>query len=135
MMPGNLPVFAHPIVRKFLGFALVGIVGTTAHYAVLTALVEIVHLPVLAATTTGFAVGALVNYSLSRSLVFASDAAHTVALPKFLAVASLGAVVNWLVVFWLAGHLGVHYLLAQVVATGTVLFWNFAANHLWTFRK
>jgi len=27
----------------------------------------------------------------------------------------------------------VPYLLAQVIATGTVLFWNFAANRFWTF--
>jgi putative flippase GtrA len=28
----------------------------------------------------------------------------------------------------------VPYLLAQMVTTGIVLFWNFAAHKLWTFR-
>lgn len=29
--------------------------------------------------------------------------------------------------------MGVHYLIAQVCATGVVLFWNFIGNSVWTF--
>ena len=135
MTSGKLSAPARPLLQKFLGFALVGAVGTIAHYTVLAALVEIWHVPVLTATTVGFTVGGLVNYALSRRLIFASDAGHHVALPKFFTVAILGAVANWLVVAWLVERVGMHYLFAQLCATGTVLFWNFAANHLWTFRK
>jgi putative flippase GtrA len=27
-----------------------------------------------------------------------------------------------------------HYLIAQVIATGIVLIWNFLGNRIWTFR-
>lgn len=134
MQSGPPSTPAHLLLRGFLGFALVGAVGTAAHYAVLAALVEIWHVPVLVAVTAGFTVGAVVNYALSRHLVFDSGVAHVVALPRFLAIAAVGAFANFFVVGWLMER-GVYYLLAQLFATCGVLFWNFAANHFWTFRR
>ena len=125
----------HVPARQFLTFALVGVVGTAAHYLVLVTLVEALNVPVLPATTAGFICGAIVNYVLNRRFTFNSDTEHSVALPKFLAVAILGAGINWLVVSLLLELLGLHYLLAQLAATATVLIWNFAANYLWTFRR
>lgn len=124
----------HPVVAQFFGFAVVGLVGTAAHYAVLWFLVEFGSVSVVAATTAGFAVGAIVNYFLNRRFTFTSDATHAAALPKFLVIAALCAVVNALVVAWLLEHTNVHYLLIQLFATGTVFVWNFIANSLWTFR-
>jgi putative flippase GtrA len=124
-----------PLSSKFLRFAAVGLVGTAAHYSVLTALVELAGNPVVLATTLGFGVGALVNYLLNRRFTFASAARHAVALPKFLLIAAAGAVLNAAIVAWLLGHVPVHYLVIQLAATGIVLLWNFAANALWTFRR
>ena len=125
----------HTLLTRLIRFALVGAVGTGAHYAVLTVLVELFHVPILAATTAGFTVGALVNYTLNRRFTFASDAKHSVALPKFLVVAALGAACNALVVAWLLQQTDLHYLVVQLFATSVVLLWNFAANSLWTFRS
>ena len=122
------------VLVQFMGFAAVGLFGTVAHYAVLWLLVESVHIAVVPATTAGFVVGAVVNYALNRRFVFASNASHVVALPKFLLVAACGAVINGLAVAWLLAITDVHYLLIQLVATAAVLVWNFAANYLWTFR-
>lgn len=119
----------------FMRFAAVGICGTAAHYSVLWTLVEYAAMPVLIATSIGFGVGALVNYALNRRFTFDSDATHTDALPKFMTVALLGLVLNALIVKVLNVHFGIHYMLAQVFATGTVLVWNFAVNYLWTFRR
>ena len=122
------------VFSRFLRFALVGIFGTAAHYVVLVSLVEVYGIPVLIATTAGFLSGALVNYMLNRRFTFASDAKHAIALPKFLTVSVLGALINWLVVAWLLGHLNIHYIVVQLFATAAVLIWNFTANNIWTFR-
>lgn len=121
-------------LRQFLTFGLVGLFGTAAHYIVLALLVELLASPVLLATTTGFAVGAVVNYALNRRFTFTSTAPHHVALPKFLTVAAAGAVLNGAVVGLLLALTPWHYLVAQLLATATVLVWNFVANLLWTFR-
>lgn len=121
-------------LRQFLTFGLVGLVGTAAHYLVLAFLVELLASPVLLATTTGFVVGAVVNYVLNRRFTFSSTAPHHIALPKFLTVAAAGAVLNGAVVGLLVALTPWHYLLAQLLATAVVLVWNFVANLLWTFR-
>jgi putative flippase GtrA len=124
-----------PLSTRLLRFALVGLVGTAAHYSVLTALVELAGSPVVLATTLGFGVGALVNYTLNHRFTFASAERHAVALPKFLTIAAVGAVLNAAIVAWLLRHVPVHYLVIQLAATGTVLLLNFTANSLWTFRR
>jgi putative flippase GtrA len=42
---------------------------------------------------------------------------------------------NGLFVALFTETLAVHYLIAQFVTTGIVLFWNFLANQQWTFRR
>ena len=122
------------MLTKFLSFATVGVFGTAAHYTVLWALVEAGDVPVVAATTAGFVVGAIVNYVLNRRFTFVSKAAHSTALPKFLTVAAFGTAINALVVALLVEQTNIYYLVAQLFATGAVLVWNFAANYAWTFR-
>ena len=58
---------------------------------------------------------------------------HSVGLPRFLLVAAVGFVLNAALMAWMTASLGIHYLVAQVLATLLVLLWNFAANRHWTF--
>lgn len=122
------------VAARFIRFALVGVCGTAAHYGVLTLVVELLAIPVPAATTAGFVVGALVNYALNRRFTFRSSVDHGAALPKFFSIAAVGAVLNAGIVSWLLPRWHVHYLVIQLLATGIVLVWNFAGNQLWTFR-
>lgn len=120
---------------RFLRFAVVGAVGTGAHYALLLALVEGAGVAPVAGSVAGFLLGALVNYTLNRTLVFASDRAHVEALPRFLAVAGTGLCWNALLMYGLVDLFGLHYLLAQILTTGLLLGWHYVGNALWTFRK
>jgi putative flippase GtrA len=121
--------------QQFLTFALIGAVGTAVHYAMLVALIEAWGVNATLATTVGFACGAAVNYTLNRRFTFASERSHQAALPQFLAVAALGAALNYAVFEALTDWPSVHYLVAQAIATGLVLVWNFVANRYWTFAK
>lgn len=123
------------VTAKFIAFAVVGVFGTISHYIVLWILVEGVYVPILPATTAGFIVGAVVNYSLNRKFTFTSNAPHVIALPKFLTIATVGAGLNVLIMAMLLEVLKIHYLIIQLIATSTVLIWNFVANYVWTFRN
>jgi len=131
----TMRVFNRAVVAKFLRFALVGGISTGVHYIVLVMSVELFALPVLVATTAGFGAGAVVNYVLNRKFTFASRTAHESAVPKFLAIAVIGAVVNVEIVSLLLAHSSLHYIVVQLFATATVLIWTFTANSLWTFRS
>ena len=122
-------------IGRFLRFAVVGVVGTAAHYALLLTLVEGAGADPVAGSVAGFLLGALVNYTLNRRLVFRSDRAHVEALPRFLTVAGTGLCWNAALMYVSVDVLGVHYLVAQIVTTGLLLGWHYIGNALWTFRK
>lgn len=122
------------LVRQFLSFAGVGVVGTSAHFLALYSLVEFAGVVPYAASGAGFALGALVNYILNYYLTFQSDNRHREAMLKFFVVAFVGLVLNTLIMRFATEIIVLHYLLAQVIATGLVLIWNFAGNKYWTFR-
>jgi putative flippase GtrA len=122
------------MLAQFLKFAAAGALGTACHYAVLVLWVEAFGGPVVPGTLAGFVTGALVNYVIARRFVFRSDRPHQHALPRFAAIAAAGAAVNTAIVGALYGA-SMHYLLAQLIATGAVLILNFFANRYWTFRS
>jgi putative flippase GtrA len=124
----------HPIARQFVRFALVGGFATAVQYAILILLVELGGFDPVVATTIGFTIAAVANYSLNRLVTFTERPAFGVGLVKFFGVALVGAGFNALIVATLKG-LGLHYILAQLVATGTVMIWNFTANRTLVFRR
>jgi putative flippase GtrA len=119
--------------EQFIRFAIVGGVATGIQYAILIALVQGALAGPVAASSVGFAVSAIINYALNRSITFRSSQAHAEALPKFAIVAVLGLAVNASLIWLFHIPVGLHYLLAQVLATGGTLLWNFTLNRIWTF--
>lgn len=119
--------------RQFLIFAGVGAVGTAAHYSVLILLVQALRTDPVIATTFGFIVGAAINYLLNYRVTFNSDKKHREALIRFFTVAVAGSVINGWIMSAGIDSLDLHYLVAQLVATGIVLLFNYIANRYWTF--
>jgi putative flippase GtrA len=122
----------HSLVQ-FIDFAVVGVVGTAAHFVTLILLVQSASWAPAIATTAGFLVGALVNYALNYRLTFQSQASHADAVPRFLAIALLSMLLNVVIVWVLVHWNGMHYLLGQVIATSVILVVNFVANRALTF--
>ena len=113
---------------------LVGLAATLGHYSVLIGLVESGLATSVPATLAGYLVGGVISYILSRTHAFASDRPHRQAVWRFTLVAGVGFVMTGLFMGVLNGQWGVHYLVAQVIATGTVMLWSFSANRFWTFK-
>src|SRR5215831_18563658 len=124
---------ASPPYAQFLRYGSAGAIGTAAHFATLAALVQFAGAGAVAASTVGAVVGAVINYALNYRFTFASRRAHQVALPRFGAISAAGIVLNAAVLSVVLHFVQPHYLVAQVVATGTVLIVGFLANRKWTF--
>jgi putative flippase GtrA len=121
------------IKSQFLRFAGVGVIGTGAHYLALVSLVQFAGVNPIVSSMVGFALGGLVNYFLNYHFTFQSNQPHQSAMAKFFTVALLGLALNSLIVTLGIKKLAIHYLWAQLIATGVVLIWNFGSNRLWTF--
>ena len=122
------------LARQVFTFAIVGVAAAAGHYATLVMLVELFGTDAVAASLIGFAVGGLISYPLSRSLVFRSARGHAAAATSFVAVAAVAFALDGVLMAWLIGRLGLHYLPAQVLTTLVLLTWTFTANRFWTFR-
>jgi putative flippase GtrA len=124
----------HSTASQFLRFATVGGVATAIHYLILVVLVHATNMDAVWASSIGFIVSAVCNYLLNYRFTFKSNVEHRGAIFKFFLVAGVGLLLNSLVMQVSTEYAGMHYLLAQLLATALVLIWNFTGNRLWTFK-
>lgn len=123
------------LARQFSAFFGVGLVAAVVHYGTLIALVEGWGAGPVPATLAGYGLGGVVSYWLNRRHVFSSDRPHREATWRFAAVAGVGFILTGLIMALLTGRLALPYLPAQVLTTGVVMLWSFAANRWWTFGR
>ena len=121
------------LLERLVRFGLVGALATGIQYLVLVGLVRWVGMWPPAASAVGFVTSAAGNYVLNYHFTFRSQHRHGPAAAKFLILATVGLVLN-VVLMQVLVDAGWHYLLAQVCVTVVVFLWNFVGNSLWTFR-
>ena len=124
-MPGSL-------LCKFASFTGVGAVATGVQYLVLIVLAEIGVMPALA-SGIGYVLSALLNYYLNYRYTFRSTRRHREALFRFFLIAFVGLCLNTVIMIVGVEYLHLHYIIAQIGATGIVLIWNFSIMALWAF--
>jgi putative flippase GtrA len=146
-------------IIRFLKFATVGAVGTVVDFSVLNLLIQLAGLSKLWANTCSFTVAVIGNFVWNRLWTFPESRERPLLsqISQFALVNVVGLAINQAIFLGLdrfvlgeagtlaapmsslAGALGiVHFTLAfnlaKAVAIMIVLFWNFGANRLWTYR-
>lgn len=124
---------ASGIKRQFLRFAMVGVVGTAAHYSILLIAVELLRLSPVIGAGAGFFTGLIASYVLNRAWTFDKRPEFRRGLATYAVVCIIGFGINVSIVA-LAVTLGVHYMIGQVVATPIAMLWNFLGSRMIVFR-
>jgi putative flippase GtrA len=139
-------------LTRFLKFATVGAIGMVVDLTVLNVLYRLV-LPVLipglsdgvrliVANSISFTVAVLSNFTWNRLWTFPESRQRPLGrqLTQFAIVNIIGLGINNLVL-WLVFQVTQQilpdpfdYNVAKITAIGVVLFWNYGANRLWTYR-
>jgi putative flippase GtrA len=122
------------IARQFSSFLAVGIATTAVHYGVLITLVEVWAVNPVLATTAGFLMAVILSYLLNRHYTFEERPAFHSGLFKYCAALSVGLVLNTGTVALLTSW-GFYYVLAQAIASGLALIWNFFAARFIVFKS
>ena len=133
--PLALAISAAETARQFALFAVVGCAAAAGHYGTLIGLAELGGVAPVPASAAGFVVGAIISYVLNYRFVFRSEAEHLPTATRFVTVAVIGLVLNSLIMALLTRWAALHYLVAQLAATGTVMLWSYGANRVWTFER
>ena len=138
--------------KRFVKFAFVGALGSVTDFTVLNLLIVFAGFPSSLANGTGFCAAVLQNFLLNRWWTYPESRIHNTReqMAKFALVSLVGLGINLIVFgffdeflrpFWVdwlsSAELGftMSYNSAKLTAIGVVLFWNFAANRLWTFKE
>jgi putative flippase GtrA len=117
---------------RFLRYASVGALATAVHYSVLVGLVESGSMAPRFAAAIGAWVGAQVAFVGNAWFTFDGAQMHVRSWIRFQVTAVIGAAISFAIVA--AGvRLGLHYLLAQAVATLLTLFVTYEINRRWSF--
>ena len=125
------------MIAQLLSFLSVGALATLLQYLLTAGLVLSGWLPLVAASTVGFLVSAAFNYWANARLTFAGQGSHVTNRSqqlRFTAMVALGCALN-AGLLRVAVALGLHPVLAQLIATAGVLASNFALSRLWVFRR
>lgn len=127
---------------RFVKFGIVGAVGAIIDFGILNLMHKVFGWPLLWANTLSVSVAILSNFTWNRLWTFPESRSRRkrVQLPQFVLINFIGLVINNLIVVGLAALFS-HFIadpwdynLAKAIAIGVVLFWNFGANRLWTYR-
>ena len=119
---------------QLLRYAGVGLAATGAHYALLSLAVERGGWPAWLASGAGALLGAQVAFWGNRQFTFGHTGPAWPAWCRFHVAAGLGALLGMGLVA--AGvSAGLHYLLAQGLATLLVMLATFALNRRWAFSS
>ena len=113
-------------------FAGAGTAATATHYLILIVLVERGGSDPTGASVIGYVGSWIVNYTLNYRFTFRSVRPHRETLGRFATVAIVAILLNSAVMATATG-IGIHYLVAQIVATVLVFCWTFTAQRFWIF--
>jgi len=133
-----------PGVRQLVKFGLVGFSSTIVNFAVLNLMLIVLHQNKYAAVTVAFLVSVINGYFWNRRWTFKNaptKAVHT-QFTQFLLVNLVSWGLDLLFVRLISVPLESDFHismvkatnLSQLVATGVLVFWNYFANRLWTFK-
>ncbi len=136
---------APPEMRRFIKFAIVGAFGALLDFAILNFLVFVVGMPEEFANIISVSCAIISNFTWNRLWTFPESQekpVHT-QFGSFALVNLVGLAINEVVfvatlnlVFepMFPGNIKLALNLAKAVAIGVVLFWNFFANRVTTYR-
>jgi putative flippase GtrA len=131
-----MKLFARPSLRQFIRFNLVGFLSFLVDWGLYVVLTRAFSVFYLRAKVASFCVAAINSYIWNRRWTFRSRAPNRLReFSQFLLIATIGASLNAGIMYVLHGVLNIHDLIAVVLATGIVMFWNFLGNKAWTFRQ
>jgi putative flippase GtrA len=137
--------------KRFLKFAIVGALGALIDFAILNVLVLLAGFLPVVANGISFSAAVAQNFLLNRWWTFPESQLHNTRrqMAKFTLVSVAGLGINTIVfqfvdlsmraywIEWLSDpDLGatISYNFAKLFSIGVVLFWNFSANRLWTYK-
>lgn len=126
--------FSKDLFYKFMKYSFVGLICTAIYFLSVFILVELLSMGPLLGSSISFLIMTCFSFVLNRKFTFGSDFSHT-KLIRFFIVASVGFLLNYLIIFTIVHILSLHYFIGELVTILVIPLINFLLNHFWTFKQ
>lgn len=112
-----------------------GVAALSTHLAVMSVLIEYLHVSPMIATGIGFILACMVNFYIQSIYVFKTKDKKWVRALRYLAVTCVTLILNNLLFYALLTTTELHYSIVQIATTGFIFILNYVLNLIWTFNK
>lgn len=122
---------------QMIRYGSVGGVSFVADYGSLYAFTEWLGVQYLVSAALAFIIGLTVNYILSNLIVFTTHRLENrwLEFAIFAIIGVIGLGINEGIMYCSCELAGIHYMIAKLISTALVFFWNFFARKLTLFYK
>lgn len=122
-------------IVQFIRYGMVAVVALAFDFGTYALLVRVVDMHPVVAATIGFTLGLFVNYLLSILWVFNQRArSKRVEMVTFMVIGLIGLGLTDILIWLMAIEWHFDELIAKLIATGIVFFWNFGARKVLLFK-
>ena len=121
-------------IRQFVIYLFVGACATIVEWVVFYVLRHPIYIHYMLATTIAFILSTFANWLIGKWLLFRQKQNIWKELIKIYATSAAGLLMN-LLIMWIAIDLiGIQDMIAKIIATGMVFFWNFLVRKLFIYK-
>lgn len=125
----------HPIMRQFMKFGVVGVLNTLSSLLMYSLLIEFANIEPIGANAAAFVVSVTMSFFLNKRWTFRNRSEQaTRQYAAFFVISGIGLLISSSIIFLTHNILGWQEYVAFFTAVVIVLFWNFNANRMWTFK-
>ncbi len=124
-------------INQFIKFCIVGFTNVLVDFSFLNLFHLLLHLNIYLSATLSFLIAGFNSFYWNRRWTFrATDPQKAkTQFIQFLLINTIGLGINNLIMYLFIDKLFLNYNLAKLIATIIVVFYNFTANKLWTFKS
>lgn len=122
-------------VGEVIRFGVVGVVGVIVNNGLLYLLHGLAGWPLIPASVVAVEAAIVNNFVWNDLWTFSDRDPSRYRFLRFNLVSLGGLVVNTGVLALVVAVSGLHYLVANLIAIGAAMTWNFAANARWTWLR
>ncbi|MGZ3584848.1 MAG: GtrA family protein [Ktedonobacterales bacterium] len=126
-------ILAKTSLARLGKFILVGGSGTLVNTGVLIVLYQHLHVALVAASALATELAIVNNFLWNNYWTFGRRSLSLHRFARFNVVSLGGQCITTVTLWVLVSHVGVYYVVANIVGIGLALIWNFAANVTWTW--
>ena len=121
--------------RQFLRYISVGALAASVEFMLFTAFYQLANWPLLVANCTSLGIALVLCFLLQRTWTFRVRGEATRQLWLYLAMQSISAVLNNLLMLGFVQGLGIYAPVAKVLQIGIVFIWNYSFCRLVVFAR